>query len=298
MYSLIAAILTAVVFLFYCVVFPVARYVRDPKGFRKYPNMNCLSGITDLSFMWEVRQGIRSKKLAAQHQTEKVIRTGPNALSWAGGEAIKDIYGHNSKCTKDTFYERLAGTHFHLADVVNKPEHARKRKVLSSAYALKNLEGWEYKVADKAQRFVTGCDKACTLPLKPSFAKPDPQDLTFDYRMWANLFTLDAIADIGLSERLGFLDQGSDLCTGEKMDGTLHKVNYRVSLHSTARAQTELIWSYDWYKFFEKFSRYVSPHYRALWKHNENWNDIVYHRATQRLERYRKGEKLDDFFQA
>lgn len=298
MYFLLVGASTFVLCFSYFILWPLVDYFRDVKGFRKYPGMNPFAGITDLAFCWEVKQGVRSKKLAAQHQTERVIRTGPNALSWAGGDAIKDIYGHNSKCTKDTFYEALSGTHFHLADVVDKPEHARKRKVLSSAYALKNLEGWEHKVADKAQRFIVGCDKHCTLPLKSSYAAPDPQDLTFDYRAWANFFSLDAIADIGLSERLGFLDQGTDLCTAEKLDGTLHKVNYRVSLHSTAQAQIEIVWPYKWYKFNEKFSRYVSPYYRALWKHNDNWNDIVYHRATQRLARYRNGEKLDDFFQA
>jgi len=58
------------------------------------------------------------------------------------------IYGHGSPCTKDIFYDRLAGTHFHLADVIDKPEHARKRKVLSSAYALKSRR--------KARRLLPG----------------------------------------------------------------------------------------------------------------------------------------------
>jgi cytochrome P450 len=35
-----------------------------------------------------------------------------------------------------------------------------------------------------------------------------------------------------------------------------------------------------------------------MWKLNEGWNDIVLHRATQRLARYRAGEQLDDFFSA
>ena len=54
--------------------------------------------------------------------------------------------------------------HFNLADVVDKPDHARKRKVLSSAYALKNLESWEFKVTDKVQRMFKHFDKVCTEP--------------------------------------------------------------------------------------------------------------------------------------
>lgn len=181
--------------------------------------------------------------------------------------------------------------------MVDKPEHARKRKVLSSAYALKNLENWEHKVADKTERFIRGADKACTAALSSTMTRPQREDLTFDYRAWTNFFTLDAIADIGLSEILGFLDNGSDLVRAESMDGKESYVNYRACLHATARAQSQLVWAYPWYKFLEKWSRVVSPYYRSLWRLNDGWNDIVWARAKNRLDRYLAGERLDDFFQ-
>ncbi len=209
----------------------------------------------------------------------------------------QDIYGHNTKCVKDVFYDTLAGTHHHLADVRDKLDHQRKRRILSSAYALKNLEGWEHKVADKTIRFIKAADTRCTKPLKKGMV-PTPEDLTFDYRAYANFFTLDAIADIGLSEHLGFLDQGHDLVTAETMDGKLYKVNYRECLHATARAQAGLVWAYEWFPMLSKVSKLVSKDYRRMWKLNEGWNDIVLHRATQRLARYRAGEPLDDFFRA
>lgn len=179
----------------------------------------------------------------------------------------------------------------------DKLDHQRKRRILSSAYALKNLEGWEYKVADKTERFIKAADARCTLPLKKG-ERPAPEDLTFDYRAFSNFFTLDAIADIGLSERLGFLDQGHDLVTAETMDGKLYQVNYRECLHATARAQSGLVWAYDWYPLLWKLCKYVSKDYRRMLKLNEGWNDIVWHRSTQRLARYRAGEQLDDFFSA
>lgn len=209
----------------------------------------------------------------------------------------QDIYGHNTTCLKDNFYDVLAGTHHHLADATDKVDHQRKRRILASAYALKNLEGWEHKVSDKTERLIRGFDARCTLPPKPSHERPPPEDLTVDYREWTNFFTLDAIADIGLSERLSFLDNASDLVTAERMDGTLYKVNYRKCLHATARAQAGLVWAYDYFPLLTQISKLFSSSYRSMWKLNECWNDIVYHRATQRLARYRAGEKLDDFFQ-
>ncbi|KAH6718219.1 cytochrome P450 [Leptodontidium sp. MPI-SDFR-AT-0119] len=281
----------------YFILWPLVEYFRDPKGLRKYPNLNFLSGLTDLGFCYEAQKGFRSEALLKAHQTSPVVRIGPNSLSYSDISAIKDIYGHNTKCVKDVFYDTLAGTHHHLADVRDKLNHQRKRRILSSAYALKNLEGWEHKVADKTDRFIKAADAACTLPLKKGLA-PAPEDLLFDYRAYSNFFTLDAIADIGLSERLGFLDQGHDLVTAETMDGKLYKANYRECLHATARAQSVLVWAYSWFPILWKLSKFVSRDYRQMLKLNEGWNDIVWHRATQRLARYRAGEKLDDFFSA
>lgn len=79
------------------------------------------------------------------HQHHPVIRVGPNALSYGAPAAIKDIYGHGTTRVKNRFYSETSGSHAQLADVVDKQDHTRKRKVLASAYAIKNLEGWEYK---------------------------------------------------------------------------------------------------------------------------------------------------------
>lgn len=297
MYAEIVAAVTATALIAYFILYPVLVYLRDAKGLRRYPSFHPLAGITNLPFMSEAAKGFRSKTLYEMHKTHPVIRTGPNSLSYGSLDAIKDIYGHGTKCTKGEFYETLSGTHFHLADVVDKLDHQRKRRALSAAYALKNLENWEFKVADKTERFIKAADGHCTLPLKKGF-RPDAANLTFDYRAFSNYFTLDAIADIGLSERLGFLDQGHDLVKAERMDGTIHYVNYRECLHATARAQSILAWSEKWYNFSVELSKLVSPDFRKWWKLNEGWNDIVYHRATQRLKRYEAGEKLPDFFQA
>lgn len=297
MYAEIVVVVTTTALVGYFILFPIITYFRDAKGLRRYPNFHPLAGITNIPFMIEAHRGFRSDLLYKLHKKHPVIRTGPNSLSYGSPDAIKDIYGHGTKCTKGEFYETLAGTHFHLADVVDKLDHQRKRRALSAAYALKNLENWEFKVADKTERFVKAADKACTAPLKKGF-RPDAADLTFDYRAFTNFFTLDAIADIGLSERLGFLDQGHDRVKAERMDGSIHYVNYREALYSTARAQSILAWSEKWYNFSVEVSKWVSPDFRKWWRLNENWNDIVYHRATQRLKRYEAGERLPDFFQA
>jgi cytochrome P450 len=266
-------------------------------GLRRFPNFHPLSGITSIPFVILAHGGARSTYLAKLHQEHPVIRTGPNTLSYGDLRAIKDIYGHNSKCAKDASYVLTAGSHFHLADVVDKPDHARKRKVLSSAYALKNLEGWEHKVADKTARMITHFDKCCTAPLPPTQQIPDKQDLTVDYRKWSNFFTLDAIADIGLSEILGFLDRGHDRVTGRRTDGSTYECDLRDCLYQNARKQSLLVWGYEWYPTINKLANSI-PFYGRMGRFAKDWDGIPIELATRRLERYRAGEKLDDFFQA
>lgn len=290
-----AAAFGACLFLYF-VVYPVVVYFRDAKGLRRYPNMHPLSGISAIPFMVLAHGGARSTYLAKLHQKYPVIRTGPNTLSYGDLRAIKDIYGHNTPCTKDGSYIITAGSHFHLADVIDKHDHARKRKVLSAAYAIKNLEGWEHKVADKTEKLIKHLDKCCTEPLARG-AVPKPEDVNVCYREWTNYFTLDAIADIGLSEKLGFLDQGHDRVVGRRLDGTTYECDFRDALYQNARKQSLLIWPYEWYSLINKISNII-PFYGRMGKFAQEWEGIPTELAHRRLQRYRAGEKLDDFFQA
>ncbi|OQV05466.1 hypothetical protein CLAIMM_10199 [Cladophialophora immunda] len=284
-------------FTIYFIALPIYQHFQDAKGLRKFPTLSAFSGLSDLPFIIEAHKGFRSSALLKAHRDHPVVRIGPNSLSYGDPRAIKYIYGHNTSCSKDLFYSTLSGSHYHLADVVDKSEHARKRKVLASAYAIKNLEGWEFKVSDLTRRIMKAFDARCTAPLQPG-SLPCPDDLTVDYRHWTNLFTIAAIASIGLSEDLKLLDHGDDIVTSEKMDGTTKLAHFRDCLFATAWAQSNLVWAYSWYKALVRISGLVSSKYRECWRLNKDWDGIVWSRAMTRRRRYQAGEKLDDFFSA
>lgn len=280
-------------------------------GLRKFPKMSTFSGMYSLPFIILAHRGKRSTVLAELHRKHPILRTGPNMLSFGRVQAIKDIYGHGSPCTKEEAYTLTAGTHYHLADVVDKEDHARKRKILSSAYALKNIERWEHKVADKTKRLIAHVDLQCSTgdvsaeqqQIIQATDKDEDKDSHYetstvvDFRAWVNFFTLDAIADIGLSEHLGLLDRGHDRVVAQRTNGTLFEAPIRDSLYPTARKQSLLLWSYDYYKFLDKISNLI-PFYRRMTRASAAWDGIVLRRAQLRLDRYRAGEKLDDFFHA
>lgn len=69
-----------------------------------------------------------------------IVRVGPKPLSFSDAAAFKDIYGHGSPVRKGEFYDHLAGSHRHLADVSDRANHSRKRQVLAGAYSPDSLE--------------------------------------------------------------------------------------------------------------------------------------------------------------
>lgn len=81
------------------------RTIRDPLKSVPGPLLGRLTGfyITFLEFA-----GHRATTVAALHKRYgRVVRLAPDQLSFASPEALKDIYGANSKFTKGPIYESL-----------------------------------------------------------------------------------------------------------------------------------------------------------------------------------------------
>ncbi|KAK7429430.1 hypothetical protein QQZ08_004022 [Neonectria magnoliae] len=280
----------------YLIIKPIIYYFYDPKGLRKYPNYAFLSGFTDLRHCYLSAQGFRSKDLCEAHKKtgEPILRIGPNSLSFGDVRAIKAIYGHNTKCVKDNNYVILAATHRHLFDVVDRADHTRKRRLLSAAFAIKNLENWEYKVAFTAQRLFKAFDQKCTLPLRGTI--PDAADVNLDFNHWINLWTIEAINYISLSAEMDLLDTGTDTVVAEKRDGTLYKGRYRHAQNQSAKAQAVFVWDYKLWPWIEWLSKTIPSKYKKIWEDGAASEDIYYHLAAERLRRHQAGEKLNDFF--
>ncbi|KAL6803672.1 cytochrome P450 [Trichoderma sp. SZMC 28012] len=263
---------------------PLFTYYWDSKKLRRFPNASLLSGISDVGYILQRYRGFRSKEIHQSHLQHQVVRVGPNSLSFSTPDAIRAIYGHNTPCLKGGTYVTAAGTHPSLLDVVDKQEHARKRRILSHAFATRNLEQWEFKVTDKVQKLVAQFDLLCH----------GKEDATVDFRMWSNLFTIEAIADIALSHHLGCLTKGSDLVTittkvGEKA------VNYIGCLHSGRRATSMLIWSTKWFSSLRFVLRRLPGFFQTQWRKGQGFDEMVRYLVQQRLRRHENGEQLEDF---
>lgn len=281
-----------VVFVFFAFR-PLVLYLYDSKKLRKYPNQNVLSGITNLASMRERLRRFRTRELYLQHQKHPVIRTAPNILSFRDIKAIKDIYGFGSTCQKHEMYKLQNGEgHLNILNVIDREDHNQKRRMLSHAFSTKNLETWEFKITDKVEKLVARFDKRAHSPAWKN-GPSQPENSKVDVRYWFNLFTVDAIADIALSERLGMIESGSDVVKVPGEGGSAHRLI--ESMHEAARAKTKIIGTLDWYFVLKEVSTFLFSRYRAQWDCGHSVGQIVSHLATKRLRRYRDGENIDDF---
>ncbi|CAG8384547.1 unnamed protein product [Penicillium salamii] len=268
---------------------PLAIYLYDPKRLRRYPNQNIFSGLTSLAYVYERRNSFRTEILHSQHERHPILRTGPNVLSFGSVAAIKDIYGHGSPCLKDDVYKSITGSHPHILNVVDKDDHARKRRMLSNAFATRNLEQWEFKITDKVQKMIVQFDKRCTNPYLDKCAIAS-SDLIVNFRFWSNLFTLDAIADIALSERLGLLESGTDLVEGIPSGSTVQNLNFIESLHCGSRTVSRFVGATDWFNSLKVIATLCSPYFRS---HMDDFGNIVSMLTDRRLAKQESGETSD-----
>jgi cytochrome P450 len=281
---------------------PLYDYFRDPKYLRRFPNASHISGITNLWFVWEAWKGRRYLALQEKHENtphgpKPVLRIGPNHLSFVEPQAIKDIHGHGTVMEKGWHYDLIAGSHRHLADVVDRSEHKRKRKVLAAAFSQSSVETYEDTLTEKTKMFMTQMDDRCIArPKKGDTLPPDSPSL--DYRRWAVLYTQEVIAALGFSEDLGFLRSGDDLTTAERSDGTLYKVRYRDAIEGGMHKDCVLIAFPEWYKTILLWATTILPSFRQYQKRSQGFSDICRHLTRKRIQRSKNGEKLHDFFNA
>lgn len=266
-----------------CLVHPLLVYLWDPKKLRRFHNQNKLSGITALGYIYERCRGVRSRNLHLVHQQHSIVRVGPNSLSLSSPGAIRSIYGHATPCTKGDMYDLTRGGHANLLDVVDRNEHARKRRLLSNAFATRNLQHWEFKIADKVRRLLAQLDSACG----------ECGEGRIDFRRWTNLFTVDAIADIAASYRTGCLDQADDCITFPSADGDEKTCQYVECLHAPRRLNSIVVWCGSWFPHLRRTLELL-PSLRSQWKKGLLFDELASHLINQRVQRQVAGEEVDD----
>jgi len=178
-----------------------------------------------------------------------------------------------------------------ILNVIDREDHNRKRRMLSHAFSTKNLESWEFKITDKVEKLVAQLDKRAYSPVWHNDPSKSSNTIV-DLRYWFNLFTVDAIADIALSERLGMLESGSDIVKVGENDQAHPMI---MDMHEAARAKSKIIGTLEWYYILKGITNFISSRCRLQWDCGRKVGNTVSNLAGKRLQRYKDGENIDDF---
>lgn len=264
---------------------------RDPKRLNRFPNAFPFSAFTDFGLVYQHRSGFVSQKLHKLHMKHPIIRVAPDSLSLclSSPDAIRKLYGHSTPCVKGGLYETIspAGSPKSLLDEVNKTAHSQKRRVLSHAFATRNLETWQHKVNDKVDRLFCQFDRICDSASEKGLA-------VVNFTKWANLFTIEAIADIALSQELGCIERGDDAVSVQMPTGEKKEVHYIESLHADRRASSTFVWSSRWFRLIKMVLSNLPGFYGSQWRKGADFVVMLRYFTKRRVQRFDEGEDLDD----
>ncbi|OLL23908.1 Benzoate 4-monooxygenase, partial [Neolecta irregularis DAH-3] len=142
--------------LFYFVSLAIYRIFFHPLA--KFPGP-FLAKVTPLFHTYLAIRGDRHLFFEKYHKKYgDIFRMGPNELSIADASSIKEIYGHGKRLLKPVFYDAM-NTPSHQHSIFSERDiakNSRKRRIISSVMAAKNMVQMEWVMIEKTDLF---CDK-------------------------------------------------------------------------------------------------------------------------------------------
>ncbi|KAI1437349.1 isotrichodermin C-15 hydroxylase [Xylaria sp. CBS 124048] len=168
----------------------------------KYPGP-FLAKITDAHQLYHAWKGDRHLQFWRMHERYgKIVRFGPNSLSFNSNGALRDIYGFKANVRKAAFYDAFAHPVPNTHNTRDKTVHARKRRVLSQAFSEKAMKEMERYILANVRSFCgqiglgagDGGDRKGWTPAK-------------NMADWCNYLAMDILGDLCFGKAFHMLER-------------------------------------------------------------------------------------------
>ncbi|KAF2157505.1 isotrichodermin C-15 hydroxylase [Myriangium duriaei CBS 260.36] len=168
----------------------------------KYPGP-FLGKFTDLWAVYHGWKGDLAHNLERLHSKHgEFIRFGPNRISANSVEALENIYGFKANTRKSKWYYTFAidpqrpSTH----TVIDKGQHARKRRLVSQGLSTKSMKELEGPVIESIEVM---CRQLLTSESASKDGWSDPKDMS----AWSSYLTVDVMGAMVFSKRFGLMER-------------------------------------------------------------------------------------------
>lgn len=262
-------------------LWPIFYYFWDPKKLRRFD----APGIAGYSNLWMMYQQYNHRRALATEEAHKrlgkIVRVGPNNVSFVGRQAVKDIYGHGTPAQKDKFYISFTGTHESSLDSTNRQAHSEKRKRLAAAFSQKRIADMEHLVVDDVQKLLNRFDRAVR------------DHELINVRWYINLLLFDLTGDLVFSQNLGCVERGDDTMTAQRLDVTTFSAKPADALRDSLRISSTFGWIPSWFSLSKRLTWF-----HPGWAGGSNFSAIVLHMVRTRLAKEKEGVEMNDFFRS
>ncbi|EFQ30339.1 cytochrome P450 [Colletotrichum graminicola M1.001] len=166
----------------------------------KYPGP-LVAKITDGYQLYHAWNGDRHLDFYKLHNKYgKIVRFGPNSLSFNSAASLKDIYGFRTNVRKAEFYNAFVHPAPNTHNARDKDVHARKRRVLAHGFsdsAMKEME-----------RYILANVRCFTAELGRGDAAADSKGWSAPKNMtdWCNYLAMDILGDLSFGKAFHMLE--------------------------------------------------------------------------------------------
>ncbi|KAF2105120.1 cytochrome P450 [Rhizodiscina lignyota] len=145
--------------------------------------------------------------VALHHKYGKIVRTGPNHVSVADPDMIDQIYGHRQDYPKSDMvvpWQKVVNGKIMtgIVDTRDRKRHSELKRPVASIYSMSSIANAEDFISDTIAYFVKRLDESFISGLSGERKVP--------MAAWVQYFAFDAIGELTISRRFGFLETGAD----------------------------------------------------------------------------------------
>lgn len=211
----------------------------------------------------------------------KMVRIQPNHVSIADESAIAAIYGHGNGFLKADFYDVFVSVQPSVFNTRSRTAHARKRKLVSNAFSLRNVTEFEPYVRSALDIFINKLDTLINeSPHRDDGGKPEARVDAFS---WLNFLAFDIIGDLAFGAPFGMLQREADEVEArDGFDGPSKFVSAVDLLHQRGETNATL-GCIPWFKPWVTSNMLPIPSLQKGIAANERFTGVAAARIKQRL---------------
>ncbi|KAI1878404.1 uncharacterized protein JN550_000586 [Neoarthrinium moseri] len=166
----------------------------------KYPGP-FLAKVTDAYQLYHAWKGDRHLEFWRQHEIYgRVVRFGPNSVSFNSNTALKDVYGFKSNVRKAEFYDAFVHPAPNTHNSRDKALHARKRRVLSHGFSDGAMKEMERYILANVRTFCEQVGAGASDARKGWTAAKNMAD-------WCNYLAMDILGDLCFGKAFHMLEK-------------------------------------------------------------------------------------------